>query len=719
MKIPSDDKSKRFSLVDGGSYECVKPPISNSQHSARVSARSSYSGKVTEHCIEAPELFRECTFCIVILNYLTQTQTNDFDANYAKFRFVSKVFIWMQEEFRDERSLPSDIVERYHSYLKLRKLSAGSICQYIAQLRKVVVWALQFMYLDKDGCRQQEEPAKIFSYIPSVPNTRAKSHPSLSQVTTGIISDEKLLVRSCMRFCCAFLQIMNDFRDALRRNTQVEEQLQKLLRECKGDISGLRWTASGGHYKRDYKYMAAAVFSSEDCALKEFLLSNRVDFIRALRDSGEKFSRAQADTYIKSGLTVGGGLEFSNPTWPGPLLFVNLDYLFLIKHTPAEEICFAWLLGSDRIQQAGINDLLLSDIKTSSSSISIEYTKRRSSEYPQQSPLHPRGSLRYHAYTTYVNVRASFVNLFPQAEDKLFDVTEPGSLQVLESSFFRPLILASLPHTLLYSQMQGISSEIAPFAKILEQISIHNDELRKKRVAAQKGDEFVCGKKRQSITVNIIAHSRAILDEDPVHHNKFGADKSEETFGRYSEEVVGATATAHSFGVKERYYIHASTTKYRLEKRAGFASLVGELMVADARKINDLCKKNRYLTVEQIKESLGWKADAPTLNDFQEFDALLVAHQKQGWGITPFGQLERGEDTIIIISPVAAALLISYREECSNQLENLSSIEELRESALIMQIAYADAVLARFDRKTVSEAQDLMRTRKFPAPIIR
>ncbi|TFB32420.1 hypothetical protein [Pseudomonas sp. F01002] len=512
---------------------------------------------------------------------------------------------------------------------------------------------------------------------------------------------------------------MNKYRNVLRSDRQVEEQLQKLLGECDGNSLKLKWTANCGHYKRDYRYMAAAIVSNEDCALKEMLLSNRADFIRAQRDSGEKLSRVQADVYIKSGLTVGGGLEFSRPKWPTPLLFVNLDYLFLIKHTPAEEICFAWLLATDRIQQAGINDLLVSDIKITPSSVSVEYIKQRSTEFLKESPLHPRGSLRYDAYTDYVSVRSNFLRIFPQAEDNLFDVQEPGSLQVLESDFFRPLIFASLPHTLLYGEMQNINREIAPFAKILEQVSIHNDDLRVKRVAAKNGKAFDCDKKRQSITVNIIAQSRAILDEDSGRNGKSLDDKSGEMFERYSEEIVGAAATAHSPGVKERYYIHASETKYRLEKRAAFATAVGELMVADAKKINDLCRKNIYLTVEQIKESLGWKTGAPNINDFEEFDALLGACQKQGWSITPFGQLERDEITIIIVSPVEAALLISYREECEKQLKDLSIVEDLRASALIMQVAYADAILERFDKKTVSEGHDLMLTNPFPAPIIR
>ena len=701
------------------SYGKRKPKISYALQSVRIKARSGQGVQATIHFINSPTRFVSSTFCIALLNYLVQTETDDLDRNYTKFRMVSRVFVWISEKFAAAQELPKDIVEQYHGYFKQQDLVESSICQYIAQLRAAIDWALTKMYLEQKYEQRRNELQEIFSYIPSVPNNRVRPRLCLSEVTTGVVDDERVLVRSAMRFCCAFLQEMNKYRNELRNNPRVESKLQELLRSCGGDFTALKWTCSGGHYKRDYRDMAVAIMTSENCTLKELLLCNRLDFVQAQHDSGQELSSEIANGYIKAGLTEKGGLNFSTAAWPAPLNFENLDYLFLIKHLPAEEICFAWLLATDRIQQAGISNLKLSDVKFTPSSVSVEYIKNRSCQPLKESPNHPKGSLRYSVYDEYVSLRSKFLNRFPRlGQAKLFDVHEPGSLQVFESSFFRPLILASLPHTRLYCEMQKINKEIPPFAKILENVSRHNQELRTKRVATKKGELISCEKKRQSITVNVIAQSRAILDEDTFgYSNGAVEDISTETFNRYSQDVVGAAATAHTSSVKERFYIHASTSKYRLEKRAAFASAVGELMVADALKINELCSKNSYLTVEQIKIFLGWQMEISSVNDIEEFDKILSELRNKGWSITPFGQLESDVSTIIIVNRVEAAMLLSYQDECQRQLEALSINEELRASALIMQIAYAEAVLERFDRKTISEGRALVG--KFPAPIIR
>lgn len=117
-----------------------------------------------------------------------------------------------------------------------------------------------------------------------------------------------------------------------------------------------------------------------------------------------------------------------------------------------------------------------------------------------------------------------------------------------------------------------------------------------------------------------VAQSRAILDTD-------GSDPANEAFEKYSQDVVGANATAHSPGVKQVVYINASETKYRLDKRASFASSVGHLMVEDARKVQAAVRQEHFISVAKLKIMLGWDEENRDTGELEEFDELLISAQ--------------------------------------------------------------------------------------------
>jgi hypothetical protein len=214
------------------------------------------------------------------------------------------------------------------------------------------------------------------------------------------------------------------------------------------------------------------------------------------------------------------------------------------------------------------------------------------------------------------------------------------------------------------------------------------------------------------VSLTAIAQSRAILDDDGDSHEN-------EAYEKYSQEIVGADATAHSPGVKEVIYKHASQTKYRLEKRAAFATSVGQLMVEDARKVQAAIRDEEVIDVGELKVMLGWSKAETNMSEIEEFDQLLSSAQQAGFNVSPFGELEKDGVSYLINNPVSAALLLDYRQECVNQIERLSAEDELKAFAIAMQAAHIEQALERFDRKTVSEGTEILKKSSFPTPVIR
>lgn len=694
--------------------------------------------------LRGPIGFERNHLVIALLNHLNQSQSDKFQQNYALYHVVSKFFTWISHTCETIVDLPYDIIQQYSNYLNGGRLQQASVCQYITKLRVAVSAGIDQLRGDNHGAEHFETLNRVLEFIPSIPNRRAGTRESISQITESPCSDELMLVRSVIRFCCAFLSKMDEFRKILISNSEVSQKLDALIALYNGDVKQLSWGKNGAAKKAYYKSILKAILDSGNSELKEFILFNKIDFYEAFTTSHQSFPADFAQTSLAGGMTPKGNLDYTQPQWPAPFLFSNVDFLFLIKPCAAEETCLAWLLATDRIQLSGMDALTLDDVHVTASTVSITFEKLRSGEKYHETCHHRRGSVKYETIARYVNLRESYLSKFESSKTSLMDLHSSGSLQVANSDVFRPLIVAANPHTSFYKSLRSQNPEIVHFARIIQGVAEHNKVLQMQAAlssAVRKGgsaqDAFALMEikkrisvekiQRQSITINKIAQSRAILDDDiggseQISENSGNNQLSaspDENYRRFSQSTVSAASNAHTEATKQEVYINRSGTEYRWEKRASFAAKVGQLMEADARKILELKIQNKFVTVNELKEELGWAGAVPTSGDVAEFDTLVESMQRQGWSITPFGQLELKGNRIIILSPVEVALLITYRQACEKSLESVTEWELLRGSALVMQIAYIEAVLERFDSKTLAAGQDILKRYVFPMPIIR
>lgn len=491
-----------------------------------------------------------------------------------------------------------------------------------------------------------------------------------------------------------------------------------MLKNCNGDYEKLRYSTSQTDRSTVYKAIAGAILESNNLRLKERLLHNRTGFGYTQIESNSNLTLDEANRLIKLGLRDSGALKIYPDNTDHKLYFHNIDYLFLIKHTPSEEVAFAWLLATDRVQLSGITDMRQGDLRITPSVASPIYIKNRSEQPIRDVPMHYSKSMQYYAYAIFDDLKASFYARFPEAGSLMFDLPVTGNLQCVDSVVYKPLVMAAFKQTFQYQCLYEGDSEIEIFADIVRRVAINNRPIWQNKKRRQENAALgITGKdpsliKRQTISITAIAQSRAILDTD-------GGNPNNESFEKYSQEIVGADATAHSPSVKQVVYLHASETKYRLNKRALFASNVGQLMVEDARKVQAAIRDDALISVMDLKVMLGWAQEKNDSGEIEEFDALLLSAQRAGYMISPFGQLEKDSKVFIITNAITAALLMSYRDECINQLKNLSIEDELKAFSIAMQVAYIEDVLEKFDLKTIAEGTKILKKHTFPTPVIR
>lgn len=693
------------------------PRINESDVFAMVQMQVGEGSQIEYRRVDIPKRFQGCPIYRAMLHYFKTEESvaaKPMD-NYRKARRFEALGVWAVKEYPGAEHLPSAVFQDYARHLR-KNVQQNTICVHMSGYRVGLDSFLEHAHGNPALSEAANIVREAIAFIPSVANSAAKSKDSLGQITNQDEKDEHKLIRSTIHYCCQFLKQMNEQRLELLSDPEVVRELQTRLDACGSNYKELKYSASHYQLGIGYKFIAAAILKSNNMQLKERLLHNNVDFSYSGIENDTSLSIEGANSRIKEGLRPTGNIDVQPEPGNARHFFHNIDYLFLIKHTPSEETAFAWLLATDRVQASGAARMKIEDLRITATTASAIYIKGRSSEPTREVPMHYKKTMQYQAYADFKILKESFYERFPETGDALFNLPGIANFQAIDGTVYRPLLMAAYQHTAQYQAQLERAPDSELFADILRRVAANNRQVlpashAKDRPAfVHTGDGP--GPKRQTISITAIAQSRAILDAEGDSHGN-------EAFEKYSQDVVGADATAHSPGVKEVIYKHASQTKYRLEKRAAFATSVGQLMVEDARKVQAAIREEEVIEISDLKAMLGWSEAKTDMSEMEEFDELLSSAQQAGFNVSPFGELEKDGVSYLINNPVSAALLMDYRKECVNQIERLSAEDELKAFAIAMQAAHIDQALERFDRKTVSEASEILKKASFPPPVIR
>lgn len=539
--------------------------------------------------------------------------------------------------------------------------------------------------------------------------------PAMSELIESKEFDDRDLLDSLLRFCFGFLVIFKNHRELITSNRRVKARLEIAESEGTPDID---WHFLHPNWD-DYNEIFNAIVISKDQTLIERLLMSNQRFEEAFLSKGRPDSLEELFIKLKTCIRGVGSLCFTDKLNEKAqyVTFEQLDIRSLLSPCESEEICLRWMLGIDRIQQAGQQKLTLEDIDITPTHATISFLKRRSNEHQKESTSHKKKTYNYQIIKYIHDLRKEFEKNFSSCDinaGKLFQHESPFARRQHKTSIsYRPIILACTPGTNLYEAIVTMFPQSQLFQEYFRTLIDENSEARREAfVRIRSKDQSKPNKSEglHTLSANVIAQSRAIVDpKEPITLS---------AFDRHAKAEAAADGTAHSIKTNQEIYKNRSQTPHRLGQRAKFVATVGKLQEEDARRLSVLLSNTEFISLSEVNDLLGWEVSSFKTNDIEEFNRMVNSAEKEGYNCSPFGWLSKQTSIkrIIILTPVTAALILSFIKGC--QIELKYSNPEARTHSIIMQLCYAKMVLNNFDSRTIADGQLILKEYDIPPAVI-
>jgi hypothetical protein len=677
--------------------------------------------------ISIPARFSTMLFLQIIIQFLKNKTEENYEYLYKFASEAERFFEYLDDHYKTPNEIPTIILQLFATYLsKEKSQKPSSIRSSLGILQVMLEWALDASWMNTVEHKERAFYLAVTSSRPSIPKSDELdgNDPAMSELLPSHNFDDGQLLISLQSFCFGFLKIFQDHRATILNYPEVKERLAELEQNPTKDID---W-----HFKlpnlQDYDAIFNSIIFSQNETLIERIICSNEKFRKISLESESTDSLETLYKKIKTCVrtkSTGTILPISKLTESAQYLtFEGLDLRSLLSACEAEEICLRWLLASDRIQLSGQELLTLEDVDVTVTHATVNYLKNRAEPRERVSTMHHRASWQYKILSYYKKLKIRFDELYPtvaQRPGMFFQYETPFSRrQNLSSISYRPLFLACWPQTHAAITIND-SNPGADYFQKYYQLLIQKNSVHYRNRKAANSPRLDCDTDdapqnnsgeitNTSLTANVIGVSRTIVSYDhPV---------STSPFDRFSRVEVSADSTAHTPWTKEFIYKHRSMTVHRITARGNFVEAVGHLQVVDAQKLAFLAEKTKCITLDEINDVLGLKINLFSKNAISDFNYLVTQLEAKNYTCTPFGyfQSKINKNRIIIILPVTAALIISYKFTCESELTKADSAERRMDIAL--KYAYADFILTKFDQRTIEEGKSILATHKLPTPFI-
>lgn len=700
------------------SNEPLAQPEVLDPHVAEVEYRGMYKTTVRK-TISVPSSLHGFVLLQCLVRFLQVKTTEGFYSLYKYVTAVQAFINYLNNSYKSSKSIPNTILQSYALHLSNEEKQVPSSIRANMGLFSVMLqWSI-----DKPWFRNLPENDRIFvltvyAQKPSIPANSMLdgTAPAMSELVDGKEFDDRDLLDSLIRFCFGFLLIFKNHRDLITSNRRVKDRLELAQTSNNPDID---WRFLHPNWD-DYNEIFNAIVNSRNATLVERLLLSNQRFQDTFMNAKEPGSLSELYLKLKTCIREIGSISFTDKLSANAqyVTFEQLDIKSLLSPCEAEEICLRWLLGIDRIQHSGQKKLTLKDIELTPTHVTIAFLKRRSNEYQRESTSHKRRTYNYKLISYALKLRENFEQSFGHSntgERSFFQFDNPFARRQHHSSItYRPIILACTPGNNLYEEIGSMFPRAKLFQEYFrllvdENTAAHADAdslLRSKNGSRHEKNEPLT----RRLSANVIAQSRAIIDpEEPTVTS---------AFDRCSTEEAAADGAAHSIRTSQEVYKNRSQTAHRLGQRAKFVATVGKLQEEDARRLSSLINNTKIISIDNVNDLLGWDVSSFKPGDIDDFNKLINSAEENGYNCAPFGWLSNPTswERIVIVTPVTAALILSFIKGCQSELKNPSS--QARGHAIILQLCYAKMVLSSFDRRTIADGREILLLYDFPPAII-
>lgn len=458
--------------------------------------------------------------------------------------------------------------------------------------------------------------------------------------------------------------------------------------------------------------------------------ANKINFIEIIDDN---YSFKATDLTNKEH-HCGGNLisvcpAIMNPDWMGPVSGV-MSITDLLGLTSEEEICFAWLLASDRHQPSSIARMTPEDIEETENTLStilnplsVKFRSSRVSGMAYKSgELYRKNGNIFEAIKAYKRqlqycYETGFFAAKAASRPILPRITTLTPAPLLNAYYFRfhksvkpslQLLLCAMNGTM----SSGIASKDPAHDQWLAAVILAAKSSRKSK--RSKGHKILACDFIQRQVVNNSLKRSVDIGSVPTSNNCDLATVSEDIEGK---NRLQAAVQNHSLEVRSRIYLDKAPRTVLLAQTTRFGARVGDEMIRIGMNLaKHFASQIQVLTIPEARSLLGLETRSEMFS-CEVFDAnyLLEQAKIQNYIVDEIGEAKCGGSRFILRTPLTVALILSKIEHIDNHIGSLLANNDVRANQLVAHRFYLQLLIDEmFTKKEIEEARRLYGAYTFP-----
>ena len=175
-----------------------------------------------------------------------------------------------------------------------------------------------------------------------------------------------------------------------------------------------------------------------------------------------------------------------------------------------------------------------------------------------------------------------------------------------------------------------------------------------------------------------------------------------------ANDVIDANLSAHSPSTKKDIYKGRTTSNSVLKAGFEFSKSVSDKMIADACLVSGLLKSTEIVSIKDLEKKLGIQSPLEKYADSGSMDKLLEEAEKQGYSVGAIAELNNIGKTIVICTPLVAALILGEIQHIDNNLDDLFNANPFKANQYRTRKLFLHEVIMGFPKKILKEGKELL-----------
>jgi hypothetical protein len=408
----------------------------------------------------------------------------------------------------------------------------------------------------------------------------------------------------------------------------------------------------------------------------------------------------------------------------------NTTYADLIIPSRVEVLLFSWLLASDRCQNSGVELAKLDHMAFNKTGVQFFYYKDRKSitSAPENSsPIYKRNTPIHEVYRYWVD--------FMTSAQKNLPTDVQGSLcpAFKTTKEIREILINKTSTALVYNMtipssiwrkayIDKVGDNANPFLWLLGKVTASNAKTEKVNVEyttvvnhykknGRIGEfpvrkDYLKGLVYVGISSNAIAISRVQM-EDGVDVREKG-DVPAQEFDPNKVSEIKTALLAHSVKTHKNIYGNNSNSVEKIESMKKFSAQVGDLMAADAYKIQHLIDNSKTIDLNALKQMLGIEKPIDSLEN------LLDETDNNGL----LGEINYEGIKYFVTTDLTSALIQGYIYHIKQSIPKARLESDKLAKSLLLESMYLSEVLSSFPQSMITKGNKLLEEHDFPYPSV-